>query len=65
MNKVVYIVTAYKYGDRNAHSYVVGAFEKKAKALTTADSHTVYRGAKYGCVVDEVGLNEYKEDGEY
>lgn len=59
--KALYIVTAYRWGDRSNHSYVVGAFDKKAQAIKCADSHTTYRGGKYACVVDELTINSYNE----
>lgn len=56
---VIYIVTAYKWGLRDNHSYIIGAFKKKDKAIKVADSHTTYRGGKYGCAVDECKLDSF------
>ena len=49
----LYIVTAYRYGMRDAHSYVVGAWTDLAVAKAAADSEVEYRGGKYGCEVVE------------
>jgi hypothetical protein len=60
----IYVVTAYRWGDRNNHSYVLGAFNKITKAVKCADSHAQYRGGKYACVVDEVVLNSFNDDSD-
>lgn len=66
MTKTVYIVTSYRFGERSDHSYVIGAFDKKAKAIKCAEEHTTYRGGKYLCSVDECTLNHYdNEDDNY
>jgi hypothetical protein len=50
-----YVVTAYRWGQRNAHSYVVGAFTDLDKAQACAVAHVDYRGGKYACEVVEAG----------
>lgn len=58
-----FVVTAYRWGQRNAHSYVVGAFESFDAAKACADAHVDYRGGKYGCEVVEAKLwSEVKGD---
>jgi len=52
-----FVVTAYKFADRSAHSYVVGVYNKKAMAIKMADAETEYRGGKYSCEVLECGMN--------
>jgi hypothetical protein len=47
----VFIVTAYRYGMRDAHSYCVGAYNSKESADLAARSEVDYRGGKYGCEV--------------
>jgi len=65
-NTEIYIVTAYKWGQREAHSYNIGVFTKKAQAIKCAESHAGYRGGKYACVVDKCILNHFdNEDDEY
>lgn len=62
----IWITTAYRWGDRSNHSYVVGVFTKKHKAIKEAEEEEEHRGGKYGCMVvegklDEVDRNELKE----
>lgn len=54
----VYSVSAYRFGDRKAHSYQVGVFSKKMKAFKCADEHREYRGGKYECEVIEWTLDD-------
>jgi hypothetical protein len=56
MNKV-YVVTMYKCGDRNNHSYLLGVFTKKNHALEMADEHEEYRGNKYDAEIIEVTVD--------
>lgn len=51
---MIYVITAYRWGWRNGHSYVVGADTDKERALVIAQEHVEYRGGKYGCEVVEV-----------
>ena len=53
-----YIVTAFRYGKRENHSYISGVFTKKAQAIKDAEEETTYRGGKYSCQVEEMILNE-------
>jgi len=43
----VYIVTMYRYGDREKHSYVYGAFSTEATAREWGEKEKDYRGGKY------------------
>lgn len=45
------VVTAYRWGLRDAHSYVVGIRCNRESAEELARSHVEYRGGKYGCEV--------------
>jgi hypothetical protein len=48
----IYIVTAYRWGDRECHSYIVGAFLDKKIAIDAAEKEEEYRGGnKYKCQV--------------
>lgn len=58
----VYIVNAYKWGDREGHSYTVGVYQKKHKAQQVADSHCDYRGGKYACVVEKTFINRFENN---
>ena len=53
----IYTVHAYRYGDRERHSYSVGVYSKKAAALKAAQIETDYRGGKYSCEVLEWALD--------
>lgn len=63
--KNYYVVTAYRWGDRNNHSYVIGVFGGKAKAIKAADAHAEYRGGKYECMVDKCIKDHYENDDNF
>ena len=50
----VYTVIAYRFGDKERYSYLVGVFEDECKALEAADKESDWRGGKYGCEVLKV-----------
>lgn len=52
-SNLIYVVTAYRWGLRDNHSYVVGAYLDKKLAKIVAREHVGYRGNKYGCEVIE------------
>ena len=54
----VYIVTAYRWGDREEHSYVVGVFDNEENSIKQAKLETEWRGGKYKCEVRSMELNE-------
>lgn len=61
----IYIVTAYRWGQRDNHSYVVGAWDslRRAKAAARAEFHD--RGGKYGvevCKADTKMPVDYPRD---
>lgn len=53
MKQIVYTVHAYRWGDRELHSYIVGVYAKKHAAIKAADHETEYRGGKYECEIIE------------
>ena len=57
MKNKIYTVTAYRWGDRDEHSYSHGVFNNKANALKEAEDHKAYRGGKYECEVLEWDVN--------
>jgi hypothetical protein len=57
MTKTVYTVHAYRWGDREGHSYGVGVYSNKHYALEAAKIEMDYRGGKYDCEVLEWTLN--------
>ena len=61
-SKEIYVVIAYRWGNNSDHSYTLGAFNKKDAAIKCADSHTEYRGGKYGCVVEQCIVNQFDND---
>lgn len=64
MKNKVYIVTAYRFGDRQLHSYVVGVFHKKKRSIDVAKQEESTRGGKYACEVLECDYDAVEgEDG--
>ena len=61
-SNVMYVVIAYRWGDRANHSYTLVVFKKKHAAITCAESHTTYRGGKYGCAVEKCVVDEFDND---
>ncbi|GAB7024734.1 hypothetical protein [Salidesulfovibrio brasiliensis] len=51
--KNLYTVHAFRWGDPERHSYIVGVYPKKQAALTAAETEEEYRGGKYICEVRE------------
>lgn len=47
----IYTVHAYRWGDRECHSYTVGVYTTEEKALFIAEKSTTQRGGKYECEV--------------
>ena len=60
--KYSYVVTAYRFGNRELHSYVVGVYSTKTKALKYADIEEEYRGGKYICEVLKIKVDEYRSE---
>ena len=58
----IYIVTAYRSGCRDNHSYNVGVFRNKDQAIRVADSHCNYRGGKYACVVESCIIDHFDNE---
>lgn len=63
MSDSVYVVTAYRWGLRDCHAYVVGAKLTLVEATALADAHVEYRGGKYGCEVTECAMDGDIGDG--
>lgn len=62
MKNEVYIVTAYRWGDRSNHSYTVCVFNSKHMAIECANNHAIYRGGKYECVVEKCVINDFNNE---
>ena len=63
MKKKIYTVTAYRYGEEEMHSYIVGVYTKKNYAINAAKEEDEYRGLKYRCSVIEWVPDSKYEDG--
>lgn len=61
--KWVYVITAYRWGGRDNHSYVVAVSTSEKKALITAEKEEKYRGGKYECSVEKFLLGGVKDRG--
>lgn len=57
-NNTVYVVTMYRWGDRECHSYVLGVFSTKTKATKAGDIEQEYRGGnKYYPEILEIAVD--------
>lgn len=63
MKPTYYTVHAYRWGDREMHSYSVGVYSKKYAAMKGAEAETEWRGGKYECEVIEWIPDGKNEDG--
>ena len=63
MKPEIYAVTAYRWGDLDGHSYLVGVYGKKQAALDAARLEQEYRGGKYECeVIQTVVVKKWDKD---
>ena len=53
----VFVVTAYRWGKRDSHSYVVGVYGDVKDALAFADNEESFRSNKYVCEIVEMIIN--------
>ena len=61
MKNKIYVVSMYRWGDRESHSYVQGVYTKKSLAIKLAEEERVYRGGnKYYPEVLEFNTNTPK-----
>jgi hypothetical protein len=58
MNQKIYVVHAFRYGERESHNYAVGAFSEQDAAIAAARAEEDYRGGKYDCEVLEWTLDK-------
>lgn len=58
-----YIVKAYRWGQMDTHSYVVGVYSDPDVAIKVAESEEEYRGGKYDCEVTEWLMDKGIEGG--
>ena len=55
--KNVYVVTMYRYGDREKHSYVLGVFDNKFMAMSWGEQEKAFRANKYSPAVEKFKVN--------
>jgi hypothetical protein len=60
--KEVFVVIAYRMGEREKHSYTVSAFSTEKSAIKCAESHCTYRGGKYACAVERLILDSFSNE---
>jgi hypothetical protein len=63
--KTVYTVHAFRFGDRERHSYIVGVYSDATQALRAAIIEKDHRGGKYDCEVLEWMLDKGTEGSRY
>lgn len=55
---LVYVVTMYRWGSREGHSYLVGVFYDLEKAKIEAEKEREHRGGKYEWIVQAMCLDK-------
>lgn len=58
----IYTVHAYRWGEREDHSYPVGVYTKKYLAISAAKAEENWRGGKYECEVYEWIVDSKNKD---
>ncbi len=53
----VYVVTMYRYGEKESHSYIIGAWTDKDIAFQNANTEILWRGHKYYPEIIKVELD--------
>jgi hypothetical protein len=61
----IFVCTAYRWGDKENHSYVVGAFDNLEIAIEAAIAERSWRGGKYECEVVSMNLNDARKYDNY
>lgn len=56
----VYVVTMYRYGNHEAHSYVLGVWNSKKLAEKHGNLEMIWRGGKYKPDITEWVINEWE-----
>jgi hypothetical protein len=59
---IAYVVTAYRFGDRERHSYVVGVFTNPELAIEIAEQVPDERAGKYYAEVLKFQLDKLDND---
>ncbi len=58
---MLYVVTMYRWGDREKHSYVIGVFDDEDKAIGAGVKEEQYRDGKYKAEVLGFTVNNYQQ----
>ena len=58
MKNKVYTVHAFRWGDREKHSYILGIYTKKSMAIESAEYEENWRGGKYSCEIREWEMDQ-------
>lgn len=61
----IFVCTAYRWGDREKHSYVVGVFDDLERAIHYAKAEKEWRGNKYECEIISMPLNASKQNRQH
>ena len=59
---IVYVITMYRYGDHEKHSYVAGVYADVERAKKFGADEEVFRGGKYKYEIVPFVLNDPKVD---
>jgi len=54
----VYTVTMFRWGNKERHSYLIGAFTKFEKAVKAGNDEVDWRGGKYEAVVQKIEVDK-------
>lgn len=54
----MFVVSAYRFGNKESHSYVVGMFNTIDRATKAASDEIEWRGGKYECEILSMRVNE-------
>ncbi len=58
----VYIVTMYRYGDKESHNYIIGVYTTKNIAIMNGNVELLCRGYKYYPEVIETELDKSNDN---
>ena len=59
--KEIYVTIMYRWGDHECHSYLLGVYNKKHKAIEEGKKEKEWRGGKYAPEVTEVLIDGTKK----
>lgn len=60
----LYVINAYRNGNRENHSYTLGVHSDRQEAIQIAEEHCDYRGGKYAVCVEEFESNKIDHDSD-